>query len=158
MQTGIPNPIPIIQPVSLPSKGNDPKQMMVALLRVMKDLTGYTNLLNKGLMTLVPIRTVGVSYSPSTTDRVINIDATAGNVVITLLSPGAYQGSNDPIFGDPLLILKRIDASVNTVTVEAINGATIDGAGSITLSQWDTARLRPYALYGAPGYTAWGLY
>jgi hypothetical protein len=156
MQTGIPNPIPIIQPVSIRRNIQDPQQ--IAMLRVLKDLTDYTNLLNQGLMTIVPIRTVGVSYGVQLTDRVINIDASAGNVVITLLSPGAYQDSNVPIWGDYVVELKRIDASLNTVTVIAVNGARIDGQVAITMIQWNYLRLRPYALYGSDQFTQWGIY
>src|ERR1700722_11007293 len=150
MQTGIPYPIPIIQPVERPKGTFD-------YTRVFKDLTDYVNQLNHALLTLDPIRTVGVSYTLALTDRVINVYATAGNVVITIPSPAVYP-SGLPIWGDFVYEIKRLDASGNSVTVEAANGATIDGAGTKTMAQWDKLRLRPYALYGASVYSAWGLY
>lgn len=59
-------------------------------------------------------------------DVVVVVDATGGDVVITL--PNAAVNINQ------VLIVKKIDASVNLVTVSGAGGQTIDGAGSVDLT------------------------
>ena len=150
MKTGIPNPIPIISPVRLPNGKEN-------LLRIWKDLTDWVNLLNTALESVVPIRTVGVSYSAKLTDHVINVDCTAGNVVITLPSPGAFP-DNFSIWGDFIYEIKRIDSSGNTVTVEGPEGVLIDAYSSLTLLPYASVRLRPFAPYKGNQFTGYGVY
>lgn len=65
-------------------------------------------------------KSIAFAQSPYTTlptDEFIEVDATAGNVAITLSA-----------IGNPQISVKKIDASGNSVTVTG----TIDGAGSVT--------------------------
>lgn len=55
---------------------------------------------------------------------IVSVDATAGNVTITLPVPSAYQGR--------VINIKRMDASANTVTI-AGNGSNIDSYASIQI-------------------------
>lgn len=150
MQTGIANPVPIIAPVQKPNGEAD-------LLRIWKDLTDYVNLLNTALQTIVPIRTVGVSYTVQLTDRVINVDCTAGDVVISLPSPGAFP-TNLSVFGDFVFEIKRIDNSGNMVTVLPPEGRLIDTFASLTLLAYACVRIRPYMPYKGNQYTEYGVY
>lgn len=72
----------------------------------------------------LPVRTVTASTAVNTlTDGVIVVDAAAGNVTVTLPTPGACHPNH--------FYIKRIDTSANTVTIAA--AANIDGAASRTL-------------------------
>jgi hypothetical protein len=69
----------------------------------------------------------------------ITVDATSGNVTITL--PAASASFGDQIGLD--LIFKRLDNSGNTVTIQRAGSDTIDGATSFALTtQYESKRLR----------------
>lgn len=81
------------------------------------------------------IRKITASASVVTGDEAIWIDASGGNVTLTL--PDATSGSVK------YLVVKRLDSSSNTVTIAAASGQTIDGAASINLTmQYQTRILR----------------
>lgn len=72
----------------------------------------------------LPVRTVTANTAVNTlTDGVIVVDAAAGNVTVTLPTPGDCDPGH--------YYIKRVDTSANTVTIAA--AATIDGAASIGL-------------------------
>jgi hypothetical protein len=72
--------------------------------------------------------TYTTSVSVSSTDTIMLLDATAGNVVLTL--PAANQlGAGKTRF----LRIKRIDSSANTVTVQRAGADTIEGVTFLTL-------------------------
>ena len=72
----------------------------------------------------LPVRTVTANTAVNTlTDGVIVVDAAAGNVTVTLPTPGACDPGH--------YYIKRIDTSANVVTIAA--AATIDGSASIGL-------------------------
>jgi len=87
---------------------------------------------------LVATRVTRVSktanYSASYFDELIEVDATGGAVTITL-----------PLLADSggqLLIVKKVDASANAVTVDGFAAETVDGAANTVLSsQWDGVML-----------------
>ena len=64
-------------------------------------------------------------YSVSVDDDFINADATLGNITVTLPSAVLYPGIP---FG-----VKKVDVTVNTVTVQGTGGQTIDGAATKVL-------------------------
>ena len=72
-------------------------------------------------------------YTVSSEDNLLLINAVSGNINILLNTVSGYQGM--------YLIIKRIDASGNTCTITADGSDLIDGAGTKTLAQWETARL-----------------
>ena len=69
---------------------------------------------------LFPITGVTSSYTVSYNDAFIPVDATAGNVTITLLPAREMEQKR--------LTIKKTDASANTVTIDASGTETIDGA------------------------------
>lgn len=82
-----------------------------------------------------PVVTKTANYTAKVTDEVILVDATSGNVTITLISasrtPNKYT-------------VKKIDSSANTVTVAAASGQNIDGDTTKVLSgQWDKTTVIP---------------
>lgn len=60
------------------------------------------------------------------TTGIMLIDAAASGPLITMHSGAANLGGTN--------ILKRVDSSANTVTVQAAGGETIDGGASLTLA------------------------
>lgn len=64
------------------------------------------------------------------------VDATGGNVIVNLPTEVAVDGVET--------IVKKIDVSGNTATIQTLDGTTIDGAATKVLAaQWAVARLFP---------------
>lgn len=83
------------------------------------------------------------------TQNYFNIDATSGNITITL--PAASTAFGGVIGID--YIFKRIDNSGNSVTIQRAGSDTIDGATSFTLTtQWESKNLR------ATSTSTWNIY
>lgn len=76
-----------------------------------------------GVKFSVAAKTANYTLTPA--DNIITVDATAGNVTLTLPAASASVGQTYRI--------KRIDGSVNTITVARAGADTIDGATSTTL-------------------------
>lgn len=85
------------------------------------------------------------NYTLLTTDDAITVDATSGNVTITLPAASSVPGK--------LYRVKRIDASGNTVTIARAGSDTIDGATSVSL----TAQYQAKTLLRQTS-TTWGVY
>ena len=86
-----------------------------------------------GLNTAITTKTA--DYTALTTDHTILVDATSNNVTITL--PTAVGNSR-------LYTIKRIDGSVNTVTIATTSSQTIDGSTTYTglLTQYQTVAVQ----------------
>lgn len=81
-----------------------------------------------------PSRTVTADVIATESDGFLAVDATAGAVTVTLPSAWRYAGR--------IFYVKKVDASANTVTVEASGTDTIDGAASVALSgQYESVEL-----------------
>ena len=78
-----------------------------------------TNFINTGISTQAAV------YSTTTNDRTILANATTAAFTVTLVTPVGNQGL--------IQTVKKIDASVNVVTITPAAG-TIDGAASTTIS------------------------
>ena len=78
----------------------------------------------------------------------VNVDATSGNVTITLPSAASMFGGTVGI----VYHIKRIDTSGNTVTVQRTGSDTIDGATSFTLTSMQSKTVQ------SAGGTAWYIY
>jgi hypothetical protein len=73
------------------------------------------------------------------TKHYVRIDATSGNVTITLPAASTAFGSTVGIH----YIFKRIDNSGNTITISRAGSDTIDGGTSITLTaQYEVKELQ----------------
>ena len=87
---------------------------------------------------------VTANYSVSIIDDTILVDASAGNVTVTLISaawtPNVYT-------------IKRLDSSGNTVALATIDGQTIDGASTLTITgPWSKATVAPARVSGTWGW------
>lgn len=100
------------------------------------DTTAYETLViadndipNKKYVDSHEIRTITASDSVVTTDDTILCDATLGNITVSL---PAASTLNKRVFN-----IKKIDASVNTITIDANGAETIDGSLTQVISaQW----------------------
>lgn len=75
---------------------------------------------------LFPVTRVTTNYTMSMNDSIILVDATAGNVTITLQPALQWEQKK--------FTVKKIDASVNTVTIDANSTELIDGAATKVIS------------------------
>lgn len=101
------------------------------LNRVQRALAEVLNPALVALESLRPTRvtTVTTHYALASTDGVVAVDATAA-VRVVELPPAAGMK-------DRTVVVKKIDASANAVTVRAAPGEKIDGAATIsTTAQW----------------------
>lgn len=78
----------------------------------------------------LPWRSVSADYTiDPATDGGIEVDASGGPITITLIAVAGNEGRT--------FIVKKIDASANTVTILPVGADTIDGdASEIILFQW----------------------
>lgn len=68
------------------------------------------------------------------TVNIVYIDATSGSITVTLPSVSAVSNTGSTTGIGITYIIKRVDASGNTVTVSAGGGDTIDGSANFTLT------------------------
>lgn len=79
----------------------------------------------------------------------VTVDATSGNITITLPAASASFGSNMGLD----IIFKRLDNSANTITISRAGADLIDGATTFTLtSQYQSKQIR------AISSSAWAIY
>jgi hypothetical protein len=78
------------------------------------------------------VRTITADATIAVTDNTILIDATGGNVTITL--PAASAGYNSTLNVGIVYKFQRIDNSGNTVTIQRAGSDTINGTTSYTLT------------------------
>ena len=69
---------------------------------------------------------------------VVYVDATAGNIVLTLNAVADYYRSNTYYYSGAWLIFVRKDATANTVTITPNGAETIDGAATLVMSGLDS--------------------
>jgi len=96
--------------------------------------SGETALVFTDLDAPIVIATATANYTVTNEDHLL-VDATAGDVTVTIPNPQATTTK-------PLRI-KRIDSSANAVTVVSINNETIDGAASLAIPQLGAVSLVP---------------
>jgi len=79
------------------------------------------------------IRAITASESVTIFDHILEINATAGSVTVTLPNTANNRALNKQY------VFKRMDASANTITIDGFSADTIDGAATKTLtSQYET--------------------
>jgi hypothetical protein len=79
-------------------------------------------------------RTLTATGAALATDYLLLVDATSAAVTVNLPAVADANGS--------LIVVKKVDASVNAVTIDADGTETIDGATTQSLtSQWDALTL-----------------
>ena len=94
---------------------------------------------------MAPVLTVTADHTMDGLSNTIVIDATSGNVTVTLPAIGVTPG-------EQVFYFIRLDGTTNTVTIAADTGNTIQGDANYTLPyQWDRARM------GSITTTIWGI-
>ena len=79
------------------------------------------------------IRAITASESVTIFDHILEINATAGNVTVTLPSTANNRSLNKQY------VFKRMDATANTVTIDGAGAETIDGSATKSLTtQYET--------------------
>ena len=100
-------------------------------------LSGHGSGLNADMLdgyhiSYLPITTVTANTTLTDLQHTILVDASGGNITITLPAPTTGK----------VYVIKKIDSSTNTVTVDA-GTQTIDGANTKTLSaQYEVLRIQ----------------
>lgn len=81
------------------------------------------------LLRLMPVTVVSVSadYTMVDIDALIKVDATTGGKTVSLLTAAGRAGRR--------IIVKKTDASANTVTIDPAGSETLDGSSAISLTQ-----------------------
>lgn len=90
-----------------------------------KTLTNAAGFLLGGTV-LAQYAAISATYTASLSDHILNVNANSGAVVINLPTAASAAGKT--------YIVKKIDASVNTVTIDGNGSETIDGATTKVLS------------------------
>lgn len=76
------------------------------------------------------LTSVTANYTATDDDHILIVDATGGDVTVTLPDANGLSGKQ--------YFIKRTDSSANTVTVQGTGGDTIDDEASQTLDQYDS--------------------
>ncbi len=82
--------------------------------------------INSGGALTLKTRTITATGSPASSDYLILCDATSGAITLNLPAAASSIGR--------VLVIKKIDASGNTVTIDGNGAETIDGAATKVLS------------------------
>jgi hypothetical protein len=81
------------------------------------------------------VRSVTTTYSAEATDSTILCNATGAAFTVTLPKAASCKGH--------VLILKKVDASGNAITVDGNGAETVDGAANYPLAaQWDSVTVQ----------------
>ena len=94
-----------------------------ATLSITNDLPSYVRVIGDRTLKITEDATISLLY------KVHLVDATSGNIIVTLPDADVNGTNVTPIF-----FIRRIDASANTVTVQRAGTDTINGTTSETLS------------------------
>jgi lysophospholipase L1-like esterase len=104
-----------------------------------------------GGTTRIHVSTISTNTTITTDENLMKIDASGGNVTITL--PAASNGYNSTLSTGITYTFQRIDNSGNTVTIQRAGSDVINGGTSFTLTtQWETKHLT------ATSNTTWSQY
>lgn len=93
-----------------------------------------TDMVQEKPRAMLPYRTVSADTTATFADECLFVDATSANVTVTLPPVADARGRE--------ILVKKIDSSGHTVTIDGDGSETIDGATTKVLSsQWDSARI-----------------
>lgn len=115
--------------------------------------TGNSAYIRNGLQSqqgdFYSVTNVTTTTTLGVTVNFVTVDATSGNITITLPAASASFGSNMGLD----IIFKRLDNSANTITISRAGADLIDGATTFTLtSQYQSKQIR------AISSSAWAIY
>lgn len=112
---------------SVPQEWADPRDHA----RIMANAT--LALQARAILHPVEVVTVTANYTMTDVDVMIVGDATSGNITITLLTAAGREGRD--------ITVKKSDASVNLVTIDAEGAETLDGSLTVGLSSKNAVRI-----------------
>lgn len=89
---------------------------------------------NIGVITPFQTRTIAADTALTNSDCLVLVDATSGNITVDLAPAASKEGTE--------VIIKKIDVSANTVTIDPDSAETIDGASTKVLTtQFEVLRI-----------------
>ena len=95
------------------------------------------NLPIKDTASAVRVKSITANYTTDWYDTILLVNATGGNITITLPDSGLVASTKDEM--GKIFYIKKVDASANTVTVDGYSTQTIDGATTKVLTtQYDS--------------------
>jgi len=112
--------------IELEGVKQNPEASKEDLRRMSLTINELVKNLNKGFTEISIGDTVTISKTLDDTATVIPVDATAGNVTLTLLPSADVKNR--------VYYIKKIDSSANTVIIDGNGGETIDGATTKVIS------------------------
>jgi hypothetical protein len=88
----------------------------------------------------VRVKSITGNYTAAWSDTVLLVNATVGNITITLPDSGFVASPKDEM--GKLFYIKKVDASANTVTIDGYSAQTIDGAATYVINtQYDSVTI-----------------
>lgn len=85
----------------------------------------------------VRVKSITANYTTDWYDTILLVNATGGNITITLPDSGLVASTKDEM--GKIFYIKKVDASANTVTVDGYSTQTIDGATTNVINtQYDS--------------------
>lgn len=85
----------------------------------------------------VRVKSITANYTAEWSDTVLLVNATGGNITVTLPDSGTVSSTKDEM--GKIFHVKKVDASANTVTIDGFSTQTIDGATTKVLTtQYDS--------------------
>ena len=88
----------------------------------------------------VRVKSITGNYTAAWSDTVLLVNASGGNITITLPDSGFVASPKDEM--GKLFYIKKVDSSANTVTIDGYSAQTIDGVATYVInSQYDSVTL-----------------
>lgn len=112
---------------SVPQEWADPREQARLQANAVRALQA------RAILHPVDVTSVSANYTMTDVDAMIVGDATSGDITITLLT-AAGRGGRD-------VIVKKSDASVNLVIIDAAGSETLDGSLTVGLSSKNAVRV-----------------
>jgi hypothetical protein len=110
-------------------------------VEITKDKSLYINSLAiKDTASGVRVKSITGNYTALWSDTVLLVNATGGNITITLPDSALVASTKDEM--GKLFYIKKVDASANTVTIDGYSAQTIDGAATYVINtQYDSVTI-----------------
>lgn len=88
----------------------------------------------------VRVKSITANYTALWSDTVLLVNATGGNITVTLPDSGTVASPKDEM--GKIFHVKKVDASANTVTIDGFSTQTIDGATTNVINtQYDSVTI-----------------
>ena len=111
---------------SVPSEWKDEEEHRKILAGGIRQLQGRSR------MYPVVVMAVSANYTMTDEDALVEMDATAGNRTVTLLTAASREGRR--------IVVKKTDASDNLVIIDGAGSETLEGSLTVSLTQKGSTR------------------